>query len=58
VFAFRQSIGRALDIGERLLCGTPVISRSRLFPAVRCDEMSGGKVRKAEVQDRGRRSAP
>lgn len=29
VFAFRQSIGRSVDIGERPLCGTPVISRSR-----------------------------
>lgn len=29
VFAFRQSIGRAVDIGERPLCGTPMISRYR-----------------------------
>lgn len=27
LFAFRQFIGRAVDIGERQLCGTPVISR-------------------------------
>jgi hypothetical protein len=29
LFAFRQFIGRAVDIGERQLCGTPVISRYR-----------------------------
>ena len=30
----------------------------RPFPAVRCDEMSGGKVRKADVQDHVWWSAP
>lgn len=35
VFAFRQFIGRAVDIGERQLCGTPVISRYRPTAVVR-----------------------
>jgi hypothetical protein len=34
-FAFSQSIGRAVDIGERPLCGAPVISHSRPRAVVR-----------------------